>query len=306
MASRPTKDSTSDSAKEDLRGRKGRSGAESGGLDPQAAAGGDLLALQRAAGNQAVGRLLLNRKATLQRHPGPTMPAGGPATEAEAPEVEAEPEPDKMAQIRTVLGQSPAGISALAVIDKYSVPVNLQSPGPGSTFQGPAPGKIDILSTKSVGEAAFTLVHEAQHAKASNEGTSANVQALGRAEYVKATIDEETTATVNAIRAKLGMSAQDQAAESATPVMMARYQTAYGAAHAAVTELTSGGSFTVLGHDFGPGMAEAAGKAAGWQSVNEAFYDGSLVTSNTGQTYADYYGSFWDRVNNPPEEAEGI
>lgn len=251
-----------------------------------------LVALQRAAGNQVVQRMLRGsmRGATtalqgripaVQRHDGPTIlsPEGEDKGKAEA--AEKTPEAKKMEDIRAMLDKSTAGKAAIAVIDKYKVPVDLKYPGPGSVFQGPAPGKIKILATKTVAEAAFTLVHEANHAEASNQSKTADISKLGRAEYVKSMLDEETTSTVNAILSKTGMSADDQKGVTASPVLQARYEKAKKAALDAKKS------------------AEEAEKAA-WQSIRDAFTDGTLVTSNTKEAYDVYYGKAWDKVHKPP------
>ena len=255
----------------------------------------ELLGLQRTVGNQAVLRLLERggaRSPALQRHleptvvnPDPTL-TGAVATPVTPVVTVAQ---KKYADIRAILDKSEVGKAALKVIDDYKVVVDVAAPGPGSVFAGPAPGKILLESTVSVQDAAFILVHEANHAKASNEGKTANVSTLARDAYVKTMIDEETTSTVLSIQAKRGMSVEDKKAITATPVMEARYTKAYDDAHgAAITAKKT------------PSEASAAADKAAWDSINLAFYDGSLVTSNTLQTYAVYYGSFWDRVHAPP------
>ena len=262
----------------------------------------DLVSLQRLVGNQQVARSIARRRGLgnartpmllVQRHPGPTIasPAGKGLFSKlfggeKAPKTDAQ---KKMDEIKSILGKSDAGKAALKVLDKYKVPVDLEHPGPGSVYQGPAPGKILIEATNGAEDAAFILVHEANHAKASNEGKTADVSALARDVYVKTMINEETDSTVNSILAKLGMSTANQAKITATPVMEERYKTAFDEALKAAKTAKKGSS-----------EAQKLAKAAGWKTINEAFYDGSLVTSNTGETYAVYYGSFWDSVNNPP------
>lgn len=276
---------------------------QEGGLLP--AKGMDLLGMQRMVGNQQVARVIERRAGAgqvgplrlVQRHPGPTIasPAGKgffsklfggetpPKTDAQK----------KMDEIKAILGKSAAGKAALKVLDTYKVPVDLEYAGPGSVYQGPAPGKILIESTNGAEDAAFILVHEANHAKASNMGVTANVSTLARDVYVKTMINEETDSTVNSILAKLGMSKSEQQKITATPVMEERYKTAYDEAMAANKAAKKKAS-----------ECEKLARAEGWRSINNAFYDGSLVTSNTGETYAVYYGSFWDSVNTPPAPAD--
>lgn len=258
----------------------------------------EMIGLQRTIGNQAVLRLLERgdiRARTLQRHLEPTIvnPLGkavkGGTAPVETPMTDGQ---KKYLKMRAILNKSVVGKAALKVIDDYNVVVDAAAPGPGSVFAGPAPGKILLESTVGVEEGAFILVHEANHAKASNEGKTANVSALGRAEYVKTMIDEETDSTVLSIQAKRGMGFFAKLMITATPVMEERYTTAYDTAYSAAKKDKKSGA-----------EAETLAKKAAWDSINLAFYDGSLVTSNTLETYAVYYGSFWDKINTPPVAA---
>ncbi len=285
----PTATRTSDSA---------RKGPPEPLVTPVIGEANDLLQLQRSIGNQAVQRRLAAGQPALrvQRHPGPTIlnPAGkGRFSKLFGGKKSLRTDAQKkMSQIRAILGKSAAGKAALEVLDTYKVPVDLEHPGPGSVYQGPAPGKILIEKTEDAEDAAFTLAHEANHARASNEGKTADVSALKRADYVKTMINEETDSTVFSIQAKLGMSSKEQKKVTATPVMEARYKTAYDNAYKAAREAKKKDA-----------EARADAEKAGWKSINDAFYDGSLVTSNTHETYAAYYGSYWDSVNNPPTAA---
>jgi hypothetical protein len=266
------------------------------GLEAVAPAFSRLAALQRTAGNQVVQRMLRRpgapsraglplRAPQVQRHDGPTILSPEGEDKAKASGAEKTPESKKMEEVRAILDKSPVGKAALAILDKYKVPVDLKYPGPGSVYQPPAPGKIKILATKTVEQAAFTLVHEANHAEASNLNKTADINKLGRAEYVKGMLDEETTSTVNAILSKTGMSADDQKGVKSSPLLQERYEKAKKAALDAKKS------------------AEEAEKA-GWQSIRDAFTDGTLVTSNTKEAYDVYYGKAWDKVHKPPAKED--
>ena len=254
----------------------------------------EMLDLQRTIGNQAVLRMLdrSGSQGVLQRHLQPTIVnplgkdvgKGGVGGETKMTDAQ-----KKYNAIRAILEKSPVGKAALKVIDDYKVVVDVAAPGPGSVFAGPAPGKILLESTVGTQEAAFILVHEANHAKASNEGKTADVTALARDVYVKTMIDEETESTVLSIQAKRGMGFFAKLSLNATPVMEERYTKAYDAAYKEAKKAKKSAA-----------EAETTAKKAAWDSINAAFYDGSLVTSNTLETYGVYYGSFWDKVNTPP------
>jgi hypothetical protein len=45
------------------------------------------------------------------------------------------------------------------------------------------------------------------------------------------------------------------------------------------------------------GATPEAANQAGFNAVNQEFYNGGFVTSTNGQSYPDYYGAYWDSVN---------
>ncbi|QDP98463.1 hypothetical protein FOE78_23445 [Microlunatus elymi] len=125
-------------------------------------------------------------------------------------------------------------------------------------------------------ESAATLVHEANHAKYSKEGRSADARTESRDDYVHGAIAEEVDGTVQEIQAaqefrEHGHEVDQQPGESA-------YTAAYDQA-------------------IKDGKSQAEAQSAGADAVSELFYNGSFVTSTTGESYPDYYGSYWDSVN---------
>jgi hypothetical protein len=123
---------------------------------------------------------------------------------------------------------------------------------------------------------ASVIVHETNHAKYTEEGRHADVNRLDRSAYVTAAIDEEADGTVQQILAAkefrdAGHNLGPQPAED-------QYDSAYQAAKK-------------------NGASDAEAQQAGAQAVNDAFYNGTIVTSNTHQSYSDYYGSYWDSVH---------
>ncbi|MFT4286421.1 hypothetical protein [Nocardioides sp.] len=121
-----------------------------------------------------------------------------------------------------------------------------------------------------------TLVHEANHARYSTEGRSADVQNLSRDQYVHDMIAEETDGTVQQIQAAqefraAGYDVSSQPGED-------QYTAAYDAAVQA-------------------GASDEEARQAGYDAVEQEFYNGGFVTSTNGQSYPDYYGGFWDRAH---------
>ncbi len=123
---------------------------------------------------------------------------------------------------------------------------------------------------------ASVLVHEANHARYSTEGRAADVNALSRADYVKAQVAEETDGVVQQIQAArefraAGHTVPDQPGEAA-------YDNAYRDAKA-------------------NGASDADARRAGYDAVEQEFYNGGFVTSTDGKSYPDYYGGYWDDVH---------
>ncbi|MBE0610518.1 MAG: hypothetical protein IH609_14155, partial [Dehalococcoidia bacterium] len=93
-----------------------------------------LVALQRTAGNQVVQRMLRGTGVTsraglparpprVQRHDGPTILSPEGEDKGKGKAAEKTPEAKKMEDIRAILDKSPVGKAALAILDKYKVPV---------------------------------------------------------------------------------------------------------------------------------------------------------------------------------------
>ena len=120
------------------------------------------------------------------------------------------------------------------------------------------------------------VVHEANHARYTVEGRSANATEMGRDEYVSAAVAEEVDGTVQQI-----LAAKEFRANGNDPGRQPA-EDAYDAAYARAIQ---NGQTT--------GEAERAGYAA----VREEFDSGRIRTSNTGESYPDYYGNYWDDVN---------
>jgi type VI secretion system secreted protein VgrG len=190
-------------------------------------------------------------------------------------------EDPRMTALRSVLAQTPSGRHALEVYDRYGVTSSFV-PGGGGTYNGGTnnvnldPGDGDYNGPR--------FVHEMNHAQAKNENKTADINKQSRADYVNTMLNEEAQGDVQAIQA------QDELAAAGHPVSTPRpdyrayhdgYDRGVAAARAANPSAT-------------PEELDAAGRQAGAQAVHDEFTSGRLTTSNTGQSYPDYYGSAWD------------
>lgn len=122
-------------------------------------------------------------------------------------------------------------------------------------------------------ETVRTLVHEANHARSDADGTGPDVNADTRDDYVNGMLDEETRGVVDEIVASREL--EDQGVTMPTDISDDTYWNAYDAA-------------------VGAGSNEQQARDAAFGAVRDLFINGTFVTSNTGETYEDYYGTAWD------------
>lgn len=131
---------------------------------------------------------------------------------------------------------------------------------------------------------AGTVIHEANHAVWDKEGRHADASSMSKDDYVSLAIEEEAEGVwLEVVYAKERRDAGETvSADSAEQRYDGAYQTAYDAAIASGDSVAS---------------AHAAGDRAGRDAIEQMFYDGTYVTSNTGDPYSDYYGDYWESVN---------
>jgi hypothetical protein len=292
-----------------------------------------LLALQRAAGNRAVARLMVH--GVVQRHPGPTTEAEAeeasvteaPAEEAAAPttaetaeesataapveeaaptNTEATTQPGtgttgttgaglkgdaRKKAVEDTLRASNTGTWAMAIVDKWKIPVDYEYGGQGSFHQG---GKIYVNKSLGIGAAAITMMHEAQHADTFKSGKQADRTKLTRDVYIKQSIADEAEAVVRqveglAVTTGLGV---DMAGVSISEDLKKRYLTAFYAKRDELKKSNPG--MTTAEINAQCRTATRDGEVSKW------FYDGTFVTSTDKNSYAVFYGKQWDEVNKTP------
>ncbi len=122
-------------------------------------------------------------------------------------------------------------------------------------------------------ETVRTLVHEYNHALNDAQGTSPDIATDTRDDYVNGMLDEETQGVVEEIRAAREL--EDAGVSMPTDVSDTTYWNAYDQAIA-------------------DGRSEQEARDAAFGAVRELFINGTFQTSNTGETYEDYYGDAWD------------
>jgi DNA-binding LacI/PurR family transcriptional regulator len=188
--------------------------------------------------------------------------------------------------MRGVLADSPTGAAALQYMDQRNIPVQFANGG-GSYWDG---RQIVIDRTQGTQDAALTLVHEINHAKATFDGPQPNIMTDTRANYVQGMLAEEVRGTVDSIRAKNELVANGRNVTATFPLER-EYNDAYNqAVQAARTNDPS------LAQD----RLRAIGEQAGYDAVLNGFNTGRVQTSTTRQPYPAFYGEAWDRAHPTP------
>jgi hypothetical protein len=195
------------------------------------------------------------------------------------------PDPEKV-DTEAALNETELGRDALNWAEENDVNV-VYRPGGGSYFDGDS-NTIVIDSSRSPEAQANTFVHEVNHARNNGEPDPEETE---RQEYIDAAIDEEVEGTVLGIQ----NSQQQQENDSSIPdyTLQQEYEDAYDNAVNQASKARS--------DQGGPPLTaeerERIGERAGRERVEQAFVNGEVVGSNSGQTYPENYGDAWDDAN---------
>lgn len=192
-------------------------------------------------------------------------------------------------EISTVLNRIPTGRAALSLVDQYDVGIYFEA-GAGSFFN-PNTNEIVIDANHEPIRAALALVHEVTHARYLYEGSTADILSDNRQEYIEKKVGEEVAGVVKSIEAKMELEAAGIDVSELRYTLEYLYQKAYEAAiNNALANAPSSDAASL----------EAIGREAGRQAVFKGFMNGKTWTSVTKESYPDYYGRDWDRINASP------
>ena len=277
---------------------------------------GEITRLQRLAGNHAVNEVI--GSLTVQRHLEATTPeeVGEPtvATEAAtgpAKEQSVEPAggtgtgtgtggrstpatPSRQAQVYAKLNTTDTGRWALGIIDKWSIPVDYNFAGVGSFHRA---GKIFVNRSLSIDAATIVTMHEAQHANTFKSGLAADVESLGRAEFIRLKIADEAEAVVRQIEGSVPMVARGASlvGSGINQGLIDRYRAAFyrkrdalEVANPSLTRAQINAQCRTFTRD---------------TEVTSWFHDGTFTTSTggaAGVTYSQHYGATWDGEHKSP------
>lgn len=195
---------------------------------------------------------------------------GCPEDETEDPPVDLPQGVPADSDLATVMLSTERGRQTLQWLADHGIGVKIDPNETGAYWDG-----TTIVLGQGYEDAAV-LVHEANHAKYTQEGRSADIVNQNREDYVRTAIDEEIDGTVQQIYAAREFRAAGHSV--GTNVSEQNYTAAYEQA-------------------IEDGRSEAEADQAGRAAVADGFYNGTIKTSNNGQSYVDYYGDAWDQVH---------
>lgn len=121
-----------------------------------------------------------------------------------------------------------------------------------------------------------TIIHEASHAQWDAEDRPVDATDASREEYLENRLRDETEAVTSEV------SYAKEQRDAGMDVPVSRAEEDYDAAYEAAIDA---------------GRSPEEADRAGQDAIYELFTSGYYETSNTGETYPEYYGSHWDSVN---------
>jgi type VI secretion system secreted protein VgrG len=190
--------------------------------------------------------------------------------------------------MRNRLNTSAQGRHALEVFERNGVQVT-NNPG-GTAYSGNPTNSVNLDPARA-GDAAPGFVHEMGHAEADHGGTSADVQAQTRADYIDTQLREDAHAERSAYESEEQMNAAG-GSERYNSSTRTTYQNALNAERTRLRAAEPGISDEELNrrsHD----AAEAA--------ILQDYRNGNVNTGNTTppQSYVNYWGSDYDARHRP-------
>ncbi len=191
-------------------------------------------------------------------------------------------DPERLKKMEAILEKSPTGKAMAEKAKKEGTEFLTGPAGKGSYNSGK---KIVIDKNKTPEQAALTYVHEAHHAVTPN----ADPKKMKKNDFVKAMVKEEVDGSVLSIETKNELKAAGVDTKGAKYPLEGEYNAAKKKAMEEAKKKDP---------KLSDADAEKIGREAGRKRVEDGFMKGDVKTSNTKESYTDYYGKRWDK-NNP-------
>ena len=189
-------------------------------------------------------------------------------------------------QIEAVLNQSATGRQFLNLKEAYRVSVQFEA-GYGSRYRQNT-NLILLDSNLDPVKAALFFAHEMHHARTLHEGNKADFKSEARQAYVNFKLQEEAEGMMASIQVKMELEKIGLHVANITLPLENQYRQAYQVA----SDQTKLSDATL-----NENQLDNIGRSAGLQALYEAFASGDVKTSNTYDSYPDYYGRDWDRAH---------
>jgi len=205
--------------------------------------------------------------------------------------VAAEPAPTledraQFEQLAAVLYQSTTGSYLLGLREAYQVTVRFET-GQGSSFNQAA-NRILLETNRSPVSAALLFAHEMNHAQTFHEGRKPHRKSDSRQAYIDQMLWDEVKGMAVSVQVKMELEENGFDVADVTLPFEDDYRQAYQVA-VEQARLSSSSTSTQ--------QLKAVGIEAGEQALYDAYASGQIRTSNTHETYPDYYGRLWDEAN---------
>ncbi len=189
-------------------------------------------------------------------------------------------------QLVMILSQSDTGSYLLKLREVYKVTVRFE-PGQGSSFNQAA-NRILLETNRDPISAATLFAHEMNHAQTFHEGRKPHRNSESRQGYIDQMLSDEVKGLAVSIQVKIELQENGFDVANVSLPFENDYRQAYQDAMAQAglsSTATSAQQLTVIG------------MMAGEQALFDAFLSGQIRTSNTDETYPDYYGRLWDEAH---------
>ncbi|MGH7806258.1 MAG: DUF6782 family putative metallopeptidase, partial [Candidatus Binatia bacterium] len=219
-------------------------------------------------------------------------PDGAPAPSGSPSSGGASGAQKKLEEAKDLLKSTPKGKEILDFLADKGVAIELKG-GDGSVYDKKN-NKIIVNDAKSADAMALTIAHEANHTKFDKEGRSADIDKDSRDDYVNKMIEEEAVGTVASIEMKKDLQAAGKTITASYPLE----REFNAASKKAIDDLKKANPKATAAE------LDAAGKQAGLDAVRSGFKTGKVLTSNTKETYPDYYGKAHDKRRAKPGSPE--
>lgn len=189
-------------------------------------------------------------------------------------------------QVRVILEPIPSGQAAINDMSRNQVQVRFQA-GKGSYFLA-SENVIVIDANHEPLRAALSFVHEINHANVWHQGKRPDIQFQSKDTYASLRVEEEAEGVVKSIIAKIELAEAGLDVSRLAYPLESVYVEAYEQSRSGASQRERG-----IPND----ELDTISRTAGTEAVIEGFMNGRVLTSNTLESYPNYYGHCWQKAH---------